>query len=118
MKTRIIAVAILAAAAFAMSACASISPAQVDSAITNAQTVFMAAKATVDADAKAGVITASVANQIDGYITAGDLALTAAQAAFTAGDATTEQAKVAAVLTATTQINAAILTALATYSAK
>jgi hypothetical protein len=117
MKTNILAVAALAAVAFAMSACGS-TPAQIDSAFTNAQTVFMAAKATVDADAQAGIIDATTAKQIDGYITAGDLALSGAQAAFSAGDATTEQAKLSAVLTATTQINAAILTAVATYSSE
>lgn len=115
MKTRILAVAMLAAAAFALSACGTTS-AQADSALANAETVFEAAQSTVSADAQAGVIDAATATEIEGYITAGSLALTAAQAAFTAGDATTEQARVADVLTAVTQINAAVIAAVATYS--
>lgn len=117
MKSKILAVVALAAASLCMAACAGFSAPQIDSALSNAQIIFQAAKTTVDTDAQAGVITASMANQIDGYITAGDQALAAAQQAFLAGDATTEQAKVQAVLTAAADINGALLTAVATYSA-
>lgn len=110
---------IIAASALVLTACASApTPAQVDTAITNAQTVLLVAKSTVDADAKAGVIDAPTAAKVEGYISAGDVALSAAQAAYAAGDAKTEQEKVADVLTAVAEINAAVLSALQTYSAK
>lgn len=106
------------AVALSVAACATTpTSTQVDSAITNAQTVLLAAKTTVDQDVSAGIITSATASQIDGYITAADQALSGAQAAYAAGDATTEQQKVADVLTAVTQINAAILTAIQTHNA-
>lgn len=110
-------VAVAAVCLLALAACSTTSATQIDGAITNAQTVLMAAKSTVDADAQAGIFTATQAAQIDGYITAADQALSAAQSAYAAGDATTEQAKVAAVLAAVTQINGAVLTAVATHNA-
>lgn len=117
MKSKFIALAVLASASLCLAGCGT-TQSQVDSAVTSAQAVLLAAKSTVDADAKAGVIDAATAKKIDGYISAGDLAMSAAQAAYAAGDATTEQAKVADVLTAVAEINAAVLSAVQTYSTK
>ncbi len=110
--------AVAASLSLALAACSTTQQAQLDNGVTIAEAAFQAAKASVDADAQAGLIDAPTAAKIDGYISAGDQALTALQAAVVAGSATDQTTQIKAIVQATAAINTAVLIAVQAHAAK
>lgn len=102
---------IIAALGLTLAGCATVRP-QLDSALTNAETVLLAARTVVDQDVQAGLLDATTASKIGAWVTAGQAALLAAKDAAAAHDAVTEQERIADVLAAVLEVNNAVLAAI------